>query len=276
MISGAPTDPFADDEVLAAAERAGRAVVAVHRLPGNLRNADAAAAAAAGRAARCSALLDGASAGAAVRPGDDDGRSAGTPVTVDDPVLAGALRVAAALPALEAVWRRAPAQALARLHVLAAAGLVPAAELGRPRTGEPAALPLPAAVADAFAPPATAVPAGLAALSGLVLGSPWPAVLTVAVVHAELLRLRPFGAADGVVARAAARLTMTTTGLDPRGLTVPEAGHLRERQEYAAAARAWSAGTPDGRRRWLLHACAAMIAGAREGRSSTDATASAD
>ncbi|MDJ0114171.1 oxidoreductase, partial [Rhodococcus erythropolis] len=57
-----------------------------------------------------------------------------------DPILAGALRVAQALdgdslPLMESTWKRAPLQALARLHLLAAADLVEDADqLGRPRS----------------------------------------------------------------------------------------------------------------------------------------------
>ena len=54
-----------------------------------------------------------------------------------DPVLAGALRVSEALEggvtSLVGVWQKAPSQALARLHALAAADLVDDDQLGRPR-----------------------------------------------------------------------------------------------------------------------------------------------
>ena len=45
--------------------------------------------------------------------------------TVTDPVLQGALRVAEGLGGLVDLWPRAPRQVLARLHVLAARGVVP-------------------------------------------------------------------------------------------------------------------------------------------------------
>ena len=61
--------------------------------------------------------------------------------------------------------------------------------------------------------------------------------MLVAVVHGELLALAPFGSADGVVARAAARLAAVGSGLDPKGLAVPEVGHLRRAAEYRDAAR---------------------------------------
>ena len=110
--------------------------------------------------------------------------------TVTEPVLQGALRVAGALPGLTDLWPKAPRQALARLHVLAARDLVPEAELGRP-------------VADPV------VAARLDGLAGLVAGGTTvPPLVLAAVVHGELLNLRPFAGPSGVVARAAARLVL--------------------------------------------------------------------
>src|SRR4051812_43523053 len=54
---------------------------------------------------------------------------------VDRPVVQGALRAQAAIGPLSDTWARAPRQALARLHALAAADLFAADELGRPRPG---------------------------------------------------------------------------------------------------------------------------------------------
>ena len=83
----------------------------------------------------------------------------------------------------------------------------------------------------------------LALLADLVTGgTAAPAPVVVAVVHGELLALAPFGSADGVVARAAARLAAVSTGLDPKGLAVPEVGHLRREREYRSAAAAFAAG----------------------------------
>src|SRR6185369_14397805 len=78
------------------------------------------------RGARASAALEGADMPlGALRAGE-----------VRNPVAQGALRVSAGLGALVGVWEQAPLQAIARLHVLAAAGTVAADELGRP-TGAP-------------------------------------------------------------------------------------------------------------------------------------------
>lgn len=247
-VAADPLAPLLDlPGVSAAVEETREAVAKAHRHPTNRRGWPASAAEASVRAARASAALDGARAELPALPADG---------LVSEPVLAGALRVAEELGRLLPVWRNAPLQALARLHVLAAADLVEDADaLGRPR----------------------AVP-GLASrldtLAGLVCGgTSVPAPVLVAVVHGELLAVAPFGTADGVVARAAARLTALASGLDPKGLAVPEVGHLRRSGEYHSAASAFSAGTREGLGRWLLHSCWAWQLGAREAESIAAAAA---
>jgi len=59
-----------------------------------------------------------------------------------------------------------------------------------------------------------------------------------AVVHGELATLAPFGSADGIVARAAARLTLVTRGVDPKSVSVPEVGHYELAEDYRASADA--------------------------------------
>src|SRR5690349_17276163 len=163
--------------------------------------------------------------------------------TVTDPVVQGALRVAEGLGALVDLWPRAPRQVLARLHVLAARGVVPADDLGRPAGG-----------ADR-----------IDALSALVAGNETtPPLLLAAIVHAELLTVRPFAGPAGIVARAAARLTLISRGFDPRGLVAAEVGHLAREPEYVGASGAYATGTPDGVRSWLRHYAAAVTAGAEE------------
>jgi len=229
-----------------AVARARDALVAVHNHPVNRRGWAATAAEASLRAARASAALDG------VRIEPD-----GPDQAVTDPVLAGAVRVAEESTRMLGVWRTSPLQALARLHLVAAAGLVPAerrdAELGRPEN-------------------TAGVSARLSLLTDLVTGgTSVPAPVLVAVVHGELLALAPFPSANGVVARAAARLAAVVAGLDPKGLAVPEVGHLRRAQEYRSAAAGFAAGTPEGLAAWLLHCCAQWEAGATEALSIADA-----
>lgn len=229
-------------------EAARRSIAALHAHPVNRRGWPTSAAAASVRGARASSVLDG-------------GAGSGDPdePTVLDPVLAGSLRAAAALPGLVPVWERAPLQAVARLHTLAAADLLPGSALGRPdqHAGAPRS-------------------AGrLAALADVAVSADWPAPILVAVVHGELLALHAFGAANGVVARASARLVMIASGLDPHGLSVPEVGHLRAGAAYGQAARGFAAGTTEGVAAWIRHVCAALEAGAREGLSIASAGAQA-
>jgi len=158
--------------------------------------------------------------------------------TVTDPVVQGCVRVSAALPGLADRWTAAPRQVLARLHLLAARDLVAEGALGRPTD----ALPRLDLLCDIIAQP-----------------DGTPALLRAAVVHGELLAAHPFEGPNGVVARAAARLTLMAEGLDPRGLIAPELGHVAREPEYVGAANAFATGTPDGLRSWLRH-CATAVA----------------
>jgi hypothetical protein len=173
--------------------------------------------------------------------------------TITDPVVQGSLRCSAALDALAPRWTTTPRQVLARLHLLAARGLVEDDDLGRPASASAQRLDLLCAV--------IAEPAGM------------PALLRAAVVHGELLAARPFAGPNGVVARAAARLTLIADGLDPRGLVVPDLGHLAREPEYVGAANAFATGTPDGLRAWLRHCAAAVEVAATELNSVADAIA---
>jgi hypothetical protein len=188
------------------------------------------------RGARASAALDGADVPlSALRAG-----------SVDDPVVHGALRVSAALGSMVDTWPRAPGQVLARLHVLAAADLAGPAGLGRPAAHAGTRL---AGLLHLVTAPSTA-----------------PAVVVAALVHGELASLAPFGTADGVVARAAGRLTGITRGLDPKAVSVPEVGFAElGREAYEAALEGYAQGGQDGVTGWLVHCCRATEHGAREG-----------
>ncbi|GAA4863019.1 oxidoreductase [Saccharopolyspora cebuensis] len=221
------------------------AIDEVHRHPANRRGWPATAAEASVRAARASAAVAG---GATEIPETGE---------VSDPQLAGSLRAAEALGALLPTWQRAPRQALARLHVLAAADLVDDEEaLGRPRTDPELAQRLD-------------VLAGIIADPDPQVRGPGPVL--AAVVHGELLALAPFGTADGVVARAAARLSVIGSGLDPKGLVVPEVAYFRRQPEYVAAAAGYADGDPDRLAEWIAYCCRALEAGAREATSIADA-----
>jgi hypothetical protein len=235
--------PGVSDAAGAARDALGKA----HRHRANLRNWPLTAAESTVRGARSSSALDGGGIALEAASG------------AADPVLAGALRAAQAIEGgatnLVGTWPRAPLQALARLHALAAADLVDDdAALGRPRQSPEVA-------------------ARLDLVTRLVTGgSSAPAPVLAAVAHGELLALAPFGSADGVVARAVSRLVTIATGLDPHGLGVPEVYWLRRPDEYREAAAAFATGRPDGVGVWLLLCCRALEDGAREALSIAEST----
>ena len=252
------------------------------------------------RGARASAALEG-------RPFALGDVRAGA---VTDPVLQGALRVSGELGVLADTWRRAPRQALARLHALAAADVVDARWLGRPRTADEEATAAAAtdpaarmdthtdaavrgahssaggahaAVGDAQSavsgrqatvddvlglgrPPAPgAVAARLDALFDLLMSdTEAPAIVVGAIVHGELLALRPFWRCDGIVARAAQRVTFIARGLDPKSLVAPEVGHADLGGAYAEALHGYVAGTPVGVAGWVRHCADAVSVAARD------------
>ncbi|WP_344903273.1 oxidoreductase [Actinomadura meridiana] len=202
------------------------------------------------RGARASAVLDGATVTL------DALRTTENP---SDPVVQGSLRVSAELGTLTETWRNAPRQALARLHALAAANAVDSTDLGRLRTG-----------ADALSPSEAA--ARLDVLSTLLTEpTKAPALVVAAIVHGELLTVRPFGWGDGLVARAAQRLTLIARGLDPKSLVAPEVGHLELADEYGEALSAYSSGTAEGVAQWIAHCSAAVAAAARDSQAICEA-----
>ena len=184
-------------------------------------------------------------------------------------VVESAVRLHADLGQVLVSWRHSPKQALARLHVLAAAELVDDRDrLGRPRA---AGAPYDDPLGLGPAPDPLEVSARLDGLARLLtLGTSVPAVVVSAVVHGELLALRPFGVGDGLVARAAARLVLIDRGLDPKAVSAPEVGHVELEhahggQGYAQAARRYAAGGPPGVAAWIVHCATAVALGAREG-----------
>ena len=154
------------------------------------------------------------------------------------------LQVASEVGGLADVWGRAPLQALARLHALASAGVVAPDDRGRPR-------------ADA------SVGRRLATLADVVSQTEASGVVVSAVVHAELMTLRPFGTVDDIVARAASRVVLVQRGVDPDALTVPEMG-LRDlgADAYRSAIDGFATGQRDGLAHWVTFHAAAVQRGA--------------
>ncbi|MEV0594387.1 oxidoreductase [Nonomuraea cavernae] len=178
---------------------------------------------------------------------------------VHDPVVQGALRASAEMGRLGSTWRKAPRQVLARLHTVAAAGLADEPALGRPRVHDDAPDPLGLGPGPSAGETAARVDNLLQLLEKPTKA---PAIVLAAVVHAELAVLRPFGTADGVVARTAERLTLVEYGLDPKSLVAVEVGHLE--LPYADGLRAYLTGSPEGVAEWVRQCASAVALGVRE------------
>lgn len=203
---------------------------------------------------------------------DDDARTVGA-----------ALRLAAEAGQLLSIWRHSPLQVLARLHLLAVGDTDPSA--GRPRgVGEPAGPAFPAELkategvgaADEAGdlPPAPSAEEAAARLDQLAQllaarsdgpSGGAPALVVAAVVHGELLALRPFSAYNGLVARAAQRIVLIAEGLDPKAICPADVG-LAElgTAAYRNALQGYLSGTPEGMARWIVHCGEALRLGVRE------------
>ncbi|MGE0818312.1 MAG: oxidoreductase [Candidatus Nanopelagicales bacterium] len=179
-------------------------------------------------------------------------------------VVAAALAVQVETPLLVDTFGRAPLQALSRLHAVAAAGFVPDDGRGRLRTDDQADDPLRLGGLPAY-DEASRRMTQLATL--LTAPTEAPALVVAAVAHGELAVLRPFAWGSGLVARACTRLVLAARGLDPDGLTVPEAGLFAAgRPAYAEALRAYASGTPEGVARWIVLHAETVTVGAAETR----------
>jgi hypothetical protein len=152
-----------------------------------------------------------------------------------DEIAQAAVRISTEVLSLAPVVGRSPAQAFARLHVLAGGSGAPASAEGAAR---------------------------LQSLSQTLLHTRSPALLVAAVVHGDLLSAEAFDSHDGLVARAAERLVLVARGVDPASLVVPEAGHLALRAAYESNLRGYRDGGRAGLHSWLLYAAEAQAKGA--------------
>lgn len=224
------------------------------------------------RSARASAALDGA------RVPLDVVRSmaVGTPPAdaAEQRIALGALRAAAyveqwmpALAARGAAQLPPFGQLVSGTHRAATGGWLPDGQVGRLR-GSDAPQDLRGL---GLAVGGTELAARLDLLGEVVRRTNAPALVVTAVVHGELLTLRPFAAGNGVVARAVARLLLTARGLDPTGSVVPETAWAATPNPYLAAAAGFATGTPDGVAGWVRACADAVVAGAGEARRIGDA-----
>ncbi|HYO84992.1 MAG TPA: hypothetical protein VES01_00820 [Dermatophilaceae bacterium] len=171
---------------------------------------------------------------------------------------------------VERLLGTSPAQALARLHVAAGALLLPPEQVGRPRSVDQPCLEFSEIDSGLTTP--GAFEARLRALTELMAVRDAPALVVVALAHAEVVTMRPFLRGNGLVARGLERALLRATGLDPTGVVVPEVGHLQSGQTaYLGALLAYSSGSREGVSLWVRHCAQAIITGAQEGWRVADA-----
>ncbi len=228
------------------------------------------------RGATATALLEGA------EPAGSQGtvslvrdlvRGAAAWPTEPDPVervLKAAVQVTAATESATSAGLNSPAHLLAHLHLAAGADLLPPEQVGRPR--------LPGEGCSEFGDlgeplPAEDLPERLNLVYDLLgtLRTGGSALAVAALVHAELVTVRPFVSGNGLVARALERVVHRVGGLDPTGVAVPELGHSQKvGADYRGALTAYGQGGTEGVRLWLLHCAEAVVTGAGAGTAIAD------
>lgn len=159
-----------------------------------------------------------------------------------DETAAASARLSTELLGLVPTLKSAPVQAFARLHAVAAGGVLDDERLGRPVSPE----------------------AGqrLAQLAKVLTTTREPALVVAAMAHAELATAGAFPSHNGLIARGVERLILVARGVDPASLVVPEAGHLALRAEYESNLRGYRDGGRAGLHSWLLYAAEGFTKGA--------------
>lgn len=176
---------------------------------------------------------------------------------------ANVLRAYEAAPTLAADLFARPLDVLATAHGMLCHGLVDPDVVGRPRRTEQAMHDGAQGLVLYHAPPAAAVPGLLAGL-GAWLGegsAALPAVVVAGIVHERILEWLPYEAANGRLARAAARMVLAARGVDPQGLSVPERVLAEDPVGYYAEVAATARRRGDlgpWLERWAEVACAAL------------------
>lgn len=92
-----------------------------------------------------------------------------------------------------------------------------------------------------------------------------PALVRVALVHAEMLTVRPFALANGAVGRLLVRHLSVRDGLDPTGVSVSDYYAGRVPAAYAEAAQAYASASLEGVVAWIIWQAEALLEGMRQG-----------
>ena len=268
---------IASDERVARAEEALREATAQLRWHEALRRRwREARAEAAVRGAIASAAVEGAVLPASVLRGAIAARSL-TGASTGDPSLdavAGLWRAGVRLNGwmadLRGRSRPEPPGAralLAALHrdvvgPLAVAGRLGLEEIAVPRP--PGRAPVEAGPGPA--PDGQELAARLEGLVRLIEAPALPALVRAALVHAEMVAVRPFTAGNAAVGRLLVRHLIARDGLEPTGVAVVDAYAGRAPAAYADAAAAYASGTMDGVVAWVVWQAEAILVGLDEAR----------
>lgn len=153
--------------------------------------------------------------------------------------------------------------ALEELHRRLTRGLVAPDRAGAPRRADRAVQDGAVGRVIYYPVDPAAVPGELALLGTWTAswGAREHALIASGVLHLELLRIHPFDAANGRLARAAARLVLRARGLDPEGVGAPEpalaqdplgyheeVARTRRRRDHTIWLERWGEAVTDGLR----------------------------
>lgn len=105
----------------------------------------------------------------------------------------------------------------------------------------------------------------LAQIVALVDTPNLPALVRVALVHAEMLTVRPFALANGALGRLLVRHLSVRDGLDPTGVSVSDYYAGRVPAAYAEAAQAYVSASLEGVVAWIIWQAEALLEGMRQG-----------
>ena len=178
----------------------------------------------------------------------------------------------------------ATAQLMATLHrdvagPLAVGGLISEAVVGRPRESAGLVENVKTAFADGQLLEGRGLLEGgpgpnlggqelrerLAQIVTLIDTPNLPALVRVALVHAEMLTVRPFALANGALGRLLVRHLSVRDGLDPTGVSVSDYYAGRVPGAYAEAAQAYVSASLEGVVAWIIWQAEALLEGMRQG-----------
>ena len=178
----------------------------------------------------------------------------------------------------------ATAQLMATLHrdvagPLAVGGLISEAVVGCPREGAGLVENVKTAFADGQLLEGRGLLEGgpgpnlggqelrerLAQIVALIDTPNLPALVRVALVHAEMLTVRPFALANGALGRLLVRHLSVRDGLDPTGVSVSDYYAGRVPGAYAEAAQAYASASLEGVVAWIIWQAEALLEGMRQG-----------